>query len=403
MLKKSLILFFWVAIIIGTLNNQSTVHATEMKSTQTPILVGDINSFSLDPKSVTAYENGVKLALEEINASGGVLSRRLDYTIRDDKGNAGEAMRLTAELVSRDHVDLLAGAWYNATAAAISNYATHNKIPFLATFSPGDAIVGDHKTPFTFSLWPTTRNDTLALVSQAVQSGIKTWAIIVPTFDDGILAQDVFKHELLEKVPDAKIVYEHRYEAEKLNAGALFPVLMKTNPEGIFFAGFPVDVIQFVREGNARKWLQTRKVFSPWNGYSDVRETIGADLPDGWICTGYPVEDFLIADDNDQPQSAFVKKYYAKYHVLPTYGSLHGYLGYQLIATALKYAGTTDAEALAKAFVKVSISGGPQGNVRIDSMTHQSNIGSYVGEIRHINNQARLVNWSLFLDTPTTN
>ncbi len=399
MLKKGLILRFLIAIIMGALNNQSTAHATEMQSTQTPILVGDVNSFSLDPKSVTAYENGVRLALEEINANGGVLSRPLNYTIRDDKGNAAEAMRLTAELVSRDHVDLLAGAWYNSTAAAISNYATHNKIPFLATFSPGDAIVGDHKTPFTFSLWPTTRNDTLALVSQAAQSGIKTWAIIVPTFDDGILAQDVFKQELLKKVPDAKIVYEHRYEAEKINAGTLFPVLMKADPEGIFFAGFPTDVVQFVREGNARKWLQARKVFSPWNGYSDVRETIGADLPDGWICTGYPVEDFLNANEKDQPQSAFVKKYYAKYHALPTYGSLHGYLGYQLIAAALQHAGTTDPEVLANAFVNVGIFGGPQGSVRIDSMTHQSNMGSYVGEIRHVNNQARLVNWSVFPDT----
>ena len=69
---------------------------------QDVIKIGEINSYKAQPAFLEPYKKGMELAVDEINASGGVLGKKLQLVIRDDNANPGDAVRAAEELVSRD-------------------------------------------------------------------------------------------------------------------------------------------------------------------------------------------------------------------------------------------------------------------------------------------------------------
>src|ERR1700720_573280 len=75
---------------------------------------------------------GAQMAVEEINAKGGVLGRKLELLSRDSKANADEAVRLARELIIKDNVEFLSGTLTSAEAPAVSTIAKENKIVFVA-------------------------------------------------------------------------------------------------------------------------------------------------------------------------------------------------------------------------------------------------------------------------------
>ena len=67
-----------------------------------PIKLGELNSYKVFPAFLEPYRKGMELAVDEINASGGVLGRKLELVSRDDNGNPGDAVRVAEELISRE-------------------------------------------------------------------------------------------------------------------------------------------------------------------------------------------------------------------------------------------------------------------------------------------------------------
>src|SRR6201988_5571626 len=76
-----------------------------------PIKLGELNSYKVFAAFLEPYKKGMELALEEINASGGVLGRKLELVVRDDGGTPGDAVRVAEELITRVKVDLLMGTF----------------------------------------------------------------------------------------------------------------------------------------------------------------------------------------------------------------------------------------------------------------------------------------------------
>jgi branched-chain amino acid transport system substrate-binding protein len=76
---------------------------------QDSIKIGDINSYKLMAISTIHYKRGAELAIDQINAAGGVVGKKLELITRDDGGNPGEAVRGAEELISSDKVAVLTG------------------------------------------------------------------------------------------------------------------------------------------------------------------------------------------------------------------------------------------------------------------------------------------------------
>ena len=76
-------------------------------SAQQTIKIGELNSYKAQPAFLDPYKKGWEMAIEEINAKGGVLGKKLEVISRDDGANPGEAVRAAEELVTREGVSVI--------------------------------------------------------------------------------------------------------------------------------------------------------------------------------------------------------------------------------------------------------------------------------------------------------
>src|SRR5437879_7966550 len=100
---------------------------------QAPIKIGEINSFSgIGAPFTGPYRQAVEMAVEEVNAKGGVLGRKLEVVFRDDKGQPAEAQKHAQELVASEKVALISGTFLSNVGLAVSDWAKPNQVLFVA-------------------------------------------------------------------------------------------------------------------------------------------------------------------------------------------------------------------------------------------------------------------------------
>src|SRR3546814_263987 len=99
---------------------------------QDTIKVGELNSYKNFAAFLEPYKKGMELAVDEINASGGVLGKKFEIVSRDDTGNTGEAVRLADELMTREKTAFLIGTFPSTVGLAVARYAKEHKALFIA-------------------------------------------------------------------------------------------------------------------------------------------------------------------------------------------------------------------------------------------------------------------------------
>jgi branched-chain amino acid transport system substrate-binding protein len=145
-----------------------------------PIKIGEINSYSSMPQFTTPYRQGWQLAVEEINAKGGLLGRRVEVIARDDAGKPEDALRHAIELTANERVDVLAGGFLSNVGLALADHAQKNKRLFVASEPLTDALVWDKGNRYTFRLRPSTYMQAAMLVEEAANLPAKRWGYHCP-------------------------------------------------------------------------------------------------------------------------------------------------------------------------------------------------------------------------------
>jgi len=353
-----------------------------------PVKVGEINSYSRIPAFTEPYRKGWELAVEQINASGGVLNGRpLEIISRDDAGKPGMALNAANELVRRENVVMLSGTFLSHVGLAVSDYAAKHKVVFLASEPLTDAITWSKGNPYTFRLRPSTYMQTAILAREAAKLPAKRWATIAPNYEYGQSAVENFKTLLKDLRPDVEFVGEQWPALFKLDAGPTVEALKQTKPDAIFNVTFSSDLSKFVREGTARGLFKDRQVVSLLTGEPDYLVPLGKETPNGWIVTGYPWESI------DTPEhKAYVKAYQAKYNEDPKMGTLVGYNMALGIKAVLDKAGSTDRDALLSAFKDLTYTS-PSGPITFRASDHQSTMGAWVGTTKMEDGKGKMVDW----------
>ena len=134
---------------------------------QDVIKIGEINSYKAQPAFLEPYKKGMELAVDEINAAGGLLGKKVQLVIRDDNGNPGDAVRAAEELVSREKVDVLTGSFLSHIGLALTDFAKQKKFFFLAAEPLTDKIVWQNGNRYTYRLRPSTYMQVSMLVPDA--------------------------------------------------------------------------------------------------------------------------------------------------------------------------------------------------------------------------------------------
>ena len=119
---------------------------------QGTIKIGELNSYKSQPAFLDPYKKGWELAIEEINAKGGVLGRKLEVISRDDGANPGDAVRVAEELVTREGVNIIAGTFLSHIGLAVTEWAGKKQVFFLAAEPLTDKITWQNGNRYTFRL-----------------------------------------------------------------------------------------------------------------------------------------------------------------------------------------------------------------------------------------------------------
>jgi branched-chain amino acid transport system substrate-binding protein len=354
-----------------------------------PIRIGEINSYT-GPVAVFThpYRNGLQMAVDEINAKGGVLGRKLELIHRDDNFSPADAVRLANELVLNQKVDLLAGTFLSPIALAVSNYALEKKVVFVAAEALTNQLTWEKGNRYTFRVRNPMYMLTSMLVGKASTFKCTRWAGIGPINEAISDLMKDFQTQMKAKNPDFVWAGELFFPNQKLNPGSAIDSLARMKPDCLLNGTFGPDLIGFAREGNTRGFFKTVQVASVLSGEPEYYEPLNDDTPVGWWVTGYAWE-----DDNRPEHKKFRDDYTKRFGTYPRFGSLIGYVTIQAIAAGIQRAGSTDAEKLIQGLRGAQWQS-PVGQMTMRAADHQSTLGSWVGQLGLKNGKATMVNWT---------
>src|ERR1700690_3391811 len=314
-------------------------------SAQQTIKTGELNSYKAQPAFLDPYKKGMDMAVQEINAKGGVLGKKLELVSRDDGATPGEAVRVAEALGTREGVAMIAGTFLSHIGLAVTNFAGQKKVFFLAAEPLTDKITWQNGNKYTFRLRASTYMQVAMLMPATIAAKKKRWALVYPNFEYGQSAAENFKALLKKAQPDVEFVTEQAPPLGKVDAGAIAQAIDEAKPDAIFNVLFGPDLAKFVREGNTRDIFKNRFVASLLSGEPEYIDPLKDETPVGWLVTGYP----WYAIETPE-HKAFLAAYQKKFNDYPRLGSVVGYVTAKSMAAGIAKAGATDTEKVVDAF-----------------------------------------------------
>ena len=351
------------------------------------IKIGEVNSYKAQPAFLDPYKKGMELAVEQINAAGGLLGKKVELITRDDNGNPGDAVRMAEELLSREQVNVLTGAFLSNVGLAMTDFAKQKKVLYVAGEPLTDKIVWQNGNHYTFRLRPSTYMQVAMLVPDAAALKKKRWALVYPNYEYGQSAAATFKKLLKQAQPDVEFVAEQAPPLGKVDAGSVVQALADAKPDAIFNVLFSADLSKFVREGNTRGLFKEREVVSLLTGEPEYMDPLKNEAPNGWIVTGYPWYSLQTPE-----HKAFLDAYQKKFNDYPRLGSIVGYSAIMSIGEGIKKAQSTDTEKMIAALRGLQMST-PMGPITYRTQDQQSTMGAYVGRTKNENGKGIMVNY----------
>jgi len=354
---------------------------------QNTIKIGELNSYKAQPAFLDPYKKGWEMAIEEINAAGGVLGKKLEVVSRDDGANPGDAVRAAEELVTREGVVALAGTFLSNVGLAVTNFAGQKKVFFLAAEPLTDKVTWADGNKYTFRLRSSTYMQVAMLMPGALAAKKKKWALVYPNFEYGQSAAENFKTLMKQSQPDVEFVTEQAPPLGKIDAGAVAQAIDDAKPDAIFNVEFAADLAKFVREGNTRGTFNDRFVVSLLTGEPEYQDPLKDESPKGWLVTGYPWNKI-----HSKEHDAFLQAYQKKYNDYPRLGSIVGYVTMKSLAAGIAKAGSTDTKKLVEAFEGLKLDS-PFGPLQYRAIDHQATMGAFVGKTAVENGKGTMVDF----------
>ena len=352
-----------------------------------PIRIGEINSYTAVPAFTLPYRNGWQMAVDEVNAHGGVAGRKIEVISRDDAGQPQNATRLAGELLADAKVDLLAGGFLSNVGLALSDFAARNNTLYIAGEPLSDSLVWDRGTPTCFRLRPSTYMQVAMMMPEVLRLRARRWVTVAPNYEYGQSAVKWFRQLLKAQRPEVEFVAEQWPALGKIDAGATVQALADARPEAVFNVTFGSDLTNFVRQGNTRGLFDGRDVVSVLTGEPEYLLPLGDETPEGWLVTGYPVGQI------DTPAArSFEAAYRERFKEAPRMGSVVGYALIAAIVAGIGKAGGMGTPALEAGF-RAAPFATPFGPAAFRALDQQSTLGTYVGRTAVKDGAGVMVGW----------
>jgi branched-chain amino acid transport system substrate-binding protein len=287
----------------------------------------------------------VQIALDQVNAAGGVLGKKVELVYYDDRADAKEAVALSHKLIEQDKIDAFVAGSYSLPTRAVAPIFQEEGIPLVAAYAihPDVTRAGD----FCF------RNGFLGMVEGKAAGytahkllGGKTVALLTSDNDFGRTLVIGFKEYASKYAPDLKIVSEQAYPFSEKDYKPYLSRIKELNPDVIFASGYYFQTGPLLRQ--ARELGIQSKILGEEGADSPKLMEIAGDAAEGFhIVTNF---------DRDDPRPVvqdFLKEFRARHKFEPDMVGASAYDAFMIITDGMKTAGSTEGKKVRDAIAAV--------------------------------------------------
>jgi len=312
---------------------------------QTPIKIGASMSVTGAYAKPGSYQKeGYDVCIDELNAKGGLLGRKVELVIYDDQSQPATAVKLYEKLITEDKVDAVMGPYSSAVSEAVANVTEKYKKVMVAPLAATTSIFKKGRK-YIFMVITPAENYLDGLIDMAAKRGLKTVAIInedtlFPKASAAGTAEAAKKRGM-------QVVLQEAYPKGNTDFSALLVKIKAANPDVIAAGTYFDDAVAITRQ--MKELNVNPKMFGL---------TVGGDLPEFYDLLKQNAEYVYGSTqwDDSLPypgQKEFLAAYKKKFKHEPSYHSAAGYAGCLLYADAVRKAGSLDADRVREQLLKM--------------------------------------------------
>jgi branched-chain amino acid transport system substrate-binding protein len=370
---KKIIFVSFIAIALA-------ISFTVPAQAEKPIKIGFIHSLSGGVGQVYGVPDlaGVKIAVEEINAAGGILGRKLEVISRDDKLKPEVGVREAKDLILNEKVDWIQGTVSSAVALAISSYCKAEKVIFLVSVSQSAAITGEKGHRYVFRMCTNTTNYARSMANAAAKNwGGKKVFIIGPDYEYGHRCKADFMEAYTKLVPGAEVVGELWPKLGNKDYTPYITKIMATDLDFVYCSLYGGDLLSFTKTACPFGYFDKIKhCGQDWGNMEGLSSMTKSCYPKGVLGgSHYPWWQLDNAKSN-----AFYPKFKKETGMDAGLGAAAGYTIVYAMKQAIEKAGAVDTEkdvdALAGSVVDSVV-----GPLKIRACDHQAMWPFWVGQV----------------------
>ena len=328
------------------------------KKQETGIPVGQFGSLTGAQATFgQSTDNGVRLALDEVNAAGGVLGQPLRLITKDNQSKPGETSTAVRELITRNKVVALIGEVASGRSLEAAPIAQRSGIPMITPASTNEKVTetGDH----IFRVCFIDPFQGTVCAKFARKLGTKKAAVLTDVSKDYSLGlAKSFNEEFVKE--GGVIAGQQSYSGGDKDFSAQLTAVKADNPDVIFLPAYYTEAPLIIRQA---RQLGITVPFIGGDGW-DSPELVSVGGP---AVEGCYFSNHFSNQSTDPKVVEFVKAYRAKYNTDPDAMVALGYDSLKLLADAMKRSGTTDPAKVTATLAETKDFDGVTGKITLDA------------------------------------
>ena len=307
------------------------------QTSQTDIPIGEFASLTGTTASFgISSHNGTVMAIDEINAAGGLFGKPLRLITEDDQSKAGEAATVVKKLISRDGIVALLGEVASSRSLEAAPICQQASIPMVSPASTNPKVTEQGDFVFRICFIDPFQGTVLSKFSLA--KGWKKVAILTDVKQDySVGLSEFFKAHFVAN--GGTIVSEQSYSSGDKDFKAQLTAIKASGPDAIVASGYYTEAGLIALQARELQLNVPLLGGDGWDSPSLVE--VGGKAVEGCFFSNH----FSIEDPSPAIQD-FLKRYRAKFNEEPGAMSALGYDSAMILADAMKRAGTTDGRAV---------------------------------------------------------
>jgi len=310
-----------------------------------------------------AHKNGYTIALEEINAKGGVLGKKVELDYYDDQSRPDQAVQGVSKLVDQDHVPIVLGAYSSESTRAIVPVVTQKQVPLIIPTAVADNVM-ESNSPFIFRICAGSGSFAAATLDFLKNNGNPRKLAIV--YENTNFGQSNNKSMTeAAKAAGLDLVDNEAYQASSPDYKSLLQRVKGKNPEVVYFASYLLDAGTLMRQSEQLN-LNPRYYTSAGTGFAAAEFPTMDKGAGKYAEYTFSVSQWLpSAKWKGSPE--FDQKYFKLANSHPAYHAMEAYAVLLVAAAAIGNAKSDQAQAIRDAIKQVNLPDTPFGPVKFDA------------------------------------